>query len=238
MLDKLYHCHVMIVDIQTTRVKNAIHYIESNLKHPLSLEKVASYVCLSKYHFSREFKSATGDKIGDYIRRRRITQSANELITTSKSIIEIAETYQFDSQEAYTRSFKSVYQITPNTYRKNNIDQIAFKRNGLSSERVNHLQNNISLSPDIINTNAKKLIGLHCKTSLVQNNIPTLWKIFTRRKFEISQDIGNGLFGISGYRSEHGFDPKQFSVSSMLEKWATVEAVSYTHLTLPTICSV
>lgn len=210
-------------DIKTARIKKSIHFIESNLTHHLSLETVAEHVSVSKYHFAREFKVLTGDKIGDYIRRRRITQSASDLITTPNLIIEIAEKYQFESQEAYTRSFKNVFQITPNAYRKNGIHQLTFKRNELSAERIRHLQHSISLKPEVLNLNTRKLVGLRCKTSLIQNNIPTLWKIFVRRKQEILHNTDNGLFGVSGYNLSRGFDPKKFSATSMIEKWATVE---------------
>ncbi len=214
-------------DIKTERIGKAIHFVESNLSTSLNLDSVAAHACISKYHFSRQFKAITGDKLGDYIRRRRITESAFDLITTKASILEIAEKYQFDSQEAYTRSFKNVYQITPNVYRKNGIHQLAHQRSELTTERINHLKTNISLKPEIIGTQQKKLIGLHCKTSLLQNNIPTLWKIFMRRKHEIVERIDNGWYGISGYSSANGFEPNRFSSSSMIEKWATVEVKNF-----------
>lgn len=184
------------------------------------MDIIADEACLSKYHFSRAFKELTGDKVVDYVRRRRITQSAHDLITTDESILQIALNYQFDSQESYTRSFKGVYTITPNNYRKNGLNILAYKRNELSPERLHHLQHNITLAPEIVSEPDRQLVGLHCKTSSLQNNIPTLWKIFRRRQSEINNPTDNGSFGVSGYGD---FKLEQFVLSAMLDKWATIE---------------
>lgn len=206
--------------MDSTSIEKSIAFIEANLQAPLSLESVADAGCLSKYHFSRAFKSATGDKVGDYIRRRRITQAASDLINTSERIVQIATNYQFESQESFTRSFKGVYGLTPNEYRKNGVNILAHRRSSLSTERIEHLQKNISLEPTIITEPDRKLIGIHCQTSSVQNNIPMLWQVFIRRQHEIDSALDNGRFGISGYRD---FNPNQFSVSAMIDKWATIE---------------
>jgi len=206
--------------MNSSSVEKSIAYIEANLQNPLSLETVADAACLSKYHFSRAFKSATGNKVGDYIRRRRITQAAYDLINSTEKIGQIASDYQFDSQESFTRSFKGVYGLSPNEYRKNGINILAHRRNSLSAERIEHLHQNVSLEPTILTEPKRKLIGIHCQTSLVQNNIPMLWQVFMRRQHEIDDSLDNGRFGISGYKE---FDPTLFSANAMIDKWAAVE---------------
>ncbi|KAA1245467.1 helix-turn-helix domain-containing protein [Aquimarina sp. RZ0] len=94
---------------QNNRIRNAITYIEKNLKEKLTLTKIARYACYSKYHFIRIFHASTGETVSDYIRKRRISESAIKLVTTNDSILHIALQYQFESQQAYTRSFKSIY---------------------------------------------------------------------------------------------------------------------------------
>lgn len=158
------------------------------------------------------------------MRRRRITQSANDLITTDETILQIAINYQFDSQESYTRSFKGVFSITPNRYRKNGLSLLTHQRSVLSPERLQHLHHNISREPAIVSEPSRKVVGLYCKTSAIQNNIPTLWKIFRRRRHEISDMIDSGSFGISGYGS---FQMEKFSSAAMLDKWATVEVSKF-----------
>ncbi len=206
--------------MNSSSVEKSIAYIEANLQNPLSLETVADAACLSKYHFSRAFKSATGDKVGDYIRRRRITQAAYDLINSTEKIGQIAIDYQFDSQESFTRSFKGVFGLTPNEYRKNGVNILAHRRSSLSAERIEHLQQNVSLEPTIITEPQRSLVGIHCQTSSVQNNVPMLWQVFMRRQHEIDNSLDNGQFGVSGYKD---FDPTQFSTNTMIDKWAAIE---------------
>lgn len=54
----------------------------------------------------------------EYIRKRRLSCAAHDLLITSKRIIDIAVEYQFQSQESFTRAFKKMFGITPGKYRK------------------------------------------------------------------------------------------------------------------------
>jgi AraC family transcriptional regulator len=60
----------------------------------------------------------TGCTVGQYIRRRRLTSSAHDLLHTRKRVIDIAVEYQFESQESYIRAFKAMFGVTPGGYRK------------------------------------------------------------------------------------------------------------------------
>ncbi|MBO3700626.1 GyrI-like domain-containing protein [Roseivirga sp. E12] len=204
-------------------IERSIAFIEAHLQDGLSLDLISEVACLSKYHFSRVFKKHTGDRVADYIRRRRITLSAAKLISSQESILQIAINHRFDSQEAFTRSFKGVYGMTPNEYRKNGVNILAHSRSPLTLDRIEHLQNKISLEPEIVIEPARNLVGLHCKTSMVQNNIPMLWTVFRRRQHEIKNTINNGRFGVSDYKN---LKVSQFTPSAMIGKWATVEVSS------------
>lgn len=53
------------------------------------------------------FKEVTGQAIGSYIRSRRLSRAAVALRLTSRPILDIALQYRFDSQQTFTRAFKS-----------------------------------------------------------------------------------------------------------------------------------
>ena len=169
--------------------------------------------------------SSTGHKVVDYLRKRRITQAANDLLTTQKPIIEIALHYQFDSQAGFTRSFKQVYQHTPNTYRKKGLHLLAYKQGALSEERLNHLKHNLTLQPQIVHLSSRKLTGMQTQTSLSHNAVPRLWQDFIPRRSEIVNVLDNGMIGISGYNTN--FRAETFIAASPLEKWATVEVSDF-----------
>jgi len=95
-----------------------ITYIEEQLVEEIALEFMPNITGYSKFHLSRIFKQETGLTIGEYIRMRRLAVAASSLIYSNASIITIAFTFQFQSQEAFTRAFKEVYALPPGKYRK------------------------------------------------------------------------------------------------------------------------
>lgn len=100
-------------------IKKSIAYIEKNLNKKIELKELADNVFLSKYHFHRIFHAAVGEPVAEYIRKRRLTEAANELINTNGKIVDIALKYQFGSQETFTKAFKRYYGLPPREFRKN-----------------------------------------------------------------------------------------------------------------------
>ncbi len=106
------------------KIKNisvAISYIEAHLNEKLDLNTVANAVCYSKYHLHRMFTSTVGLTLHDYIQRRQLTEAAKLLVFSEKPIIEIALIAGYESQQAFTTIFKSMYKQTPMTYRQNEV---------------------------------------------------------------------------------------------------------------------
>ncbi|WP_240377046.1 helix-turn-helix domain-containing protein [Bacillus piscicola] len=101
-----------------TAIQRSLKFIEEHLTNELQLTLLAEQAGYSKFHFQRIFRKIIGKSVAAYIRERRITQSARELITTDQRVIDIAITYRFHSQESFTRAFKKVYNTTPGDYRK------------------------------------------------------------------------------------------------------------------------
>lgn len=99
-------------------IQKTIGYIEMNLHEELSLESVAQFAGFSKYHFLRIFQKEVGVTASEYIRYRRIANSANMLLHSDEKIIDIAFYFRFETQESFTRSFKKYYQLPPGQYRK------------------------------------------------------------------------------------------------------------------------
>nr|WP_272509064.1 AraC family transcriptional regulator [Clostridium ganghwense] len=88
-----------------------------NLHEELTLDEISKVVGFSKFYFHRIFKKEVGISLYDYVRKRRLTKAASVLLNTNTSILDIALTYRFESQESFTRAFKSVYQLPPGRYR-------------------------------------------------------------------------------------------------------------------------
>ena len=100
-------------------IETVIDYIEANLDGKLDLEMVAEAVHYSKYHLHRMFTSTVGMTIHDYVQRRQLTEAAKLLVFSDRPIIEVAFICGYESQQAFSSAFKSMYKIPPAEYRDN-----------------------------------------------------------------------------------------------------------------------
>ncbi len=99
-------------------IQRAIDYIEENLCFELKTDELAAAAGYSKYHFTRVFAEVTGLTPADYIRKRRLSQIADELEHCPGSIAEIAFRYGFNSKENFVRAFKAEHHILPTEYKR------------------------------------------------------------------------------------------------------------------------
>jgi len=99
-------------------VQKMLDCVEENLTEPLTLEMLAMKLNYSPYYCTRQFHKYAGISLRDYIRLRKVSSAVIDLRDTRERIIDIAVKYGFSSQEAFTRSFKRAYGMTPDTYRK------------------------------------------------------------------------------------------------------------------------
>ena len=102
-------------------IETVIEYIEEHLNRKLDLETVAEAAHYSKYHLHRVFRDTVGMTIHDYVQRRQMTEAAKLLVFSNKPIIEIAFLCGYESQQAFSSAFKSMYKAPPAEYRENRL---------------------------------------------------------------------------------------------------------------------
>lgn len=101
-------------------ISQACKFIQNNLNDDLNLEIIAQSVNLSKYHFQRIFTIYTQTTPYSYIKLSRLKKASYQLALQKElKIIDIALEAKYESQEAFTRSFKKVFKITPKKFRDN-----------------------------------------------------------------------------------------------------------------------
>ena len=98
-------------------IEAVIEYIESHLDEKLDLEKVSEAVHYSKYYLHRMFTNTVGMTVHDYVQRRQLTEAAKLLIFSVKPIIEVAFLCGYESQQAFSSAFKTMYKVPPAQYR-------------------------------------------------------------------------------------------------------------------------
>ncbi|PTX42971.1 AraC family transcriptional regulator [Christiangramia gaetbulicola] len=82
--------------------------------------------------------------------------------------------------------------------------------------------------PEIVEMEAKKLMGISLHTSLTDDKTALLWKRFMKQKKEISNTKSDDLFSVQVY--DEGFMKGQFNSQSIYEKWAALEVEDYSEL--------
>jgi AraC family transcriptional regulator len=84
---------------------------------PLSVEDLASTAALSRFHFTRAFKAATGKTPRQHVSERRLQLAKSLLAGGDRSLMEIALACNFSSQANFARAFRRSTGVTPGKYR-------------------------------------------------------------------------------------------------------------------------
>lgn len=205
-------------------ISKAIVFIENNLKEPLTAEAVSDSVSYSYYHFHRYFQAVMGETIGSYIRGRRLTQAAWELVHTCNKILDIALSYYFESAESFTRAFRKRYGITPTGYRKNGIDVLIGNRTASLAEDFIS-SSYAGLKPEILKLPAMTMAGISYPMSLESFTPAAMWKKF-QEQLSMDHDIPSGQTRYSIFESSGSCSASTFCSQSKSNAFAGIEASS------------
>ncbi|MBU2917341.1 AraC family transcriptional regulator [Psychrosphaera sp. F3M07] len=92
-------------------------FLEENITKQLSLDEMASYMGLSKFHFAKKFQTATGISPVKYFLEIKIQHACGLLDRSSKSIKDVAAVLGYDDPYYFSRLFKNVMGLSPKQYR-------------------------------------------------------------------------------------------------------------------------
>jgi transcriptional regulator GlxA family with amidase domain len=95
-----------------------LHWIEKNLRAPLSLAHVARRAAMSTRTFSRRFHEQTGTTPAQYVLARRVRRAQHFLETTAHSIDRIAGEVGFGSTATFRDRFHRLVGTSPQAYRR------------------------------------------------------------------------------------------------------------------------
>lgn len=94
------------------------HCIKQKKDESVTLSYLSKRLGYSEYYISRKFSEITGMSFRKFLRCRTLVFALNDVRDTEKGILEIALEYGFSSNEAFSRSFKELYGVSPKEYRK------------------------------------------------------------------------------------------------------------------------
>ena len=185
------------------QIQRGVDYIEAHLDDEIALANVARVAGISQWHFQRIFKALTNETLKTYIRSRRLAMSLDSLLATDTRILDIALTAGFQTQESFTRAFKKHFGTTPNEYRKLGQRSTFLRKIQFDASYLEHINQNISLAPEIENLEPMHLLGLETPFYSVdsdKNNIsetlPWLWEKFLPRISDIERPVPGMAYGV------------------------------------------
>lgn len=116
------------VHAETKKNDKAIHaeniatYIQENFMHPLTLDKIATSLNLSKSYISHLFKEMTGFTVMEYVMGCRLNHAKYLLeVEPDKPIHEVALASGFESAAHFSRYFHAQVGLTATNYRRHRL---------------------------------------------------------------------------------------------------------------------
>ncbi len=182
----------------TTKV---VWTIERNLNSRLTLDDLAASVGASKYHLAHAFGASTGRSVMTYIRERRLTNAAFALANGAPDILDLALDTGYGSHEAFSRAFKALFKVTPETIRKiGSTEELVMPKAMKEASLTIKLKH-----PKLIDGKAMLVIGLSERQSLeTQQNIPGQWGRFMTLFADIPNKAAHIPIGISTNMDDDG----------------------------------
>ncbi|MES2933172.1 MAG: AraC family transcriptional regulator, partial [Pseudomonadota bacterium] len=171
-----------------SRIQATIEFIEDHLQEEFGMKDLAQVAEISQWHFQRIFRATVGETVKNYIRSRRLSHAATALLESHHNILEIALDAGFDSNEAFTRAFRTQFNTTPREFRQQKIASgFPQMKPQISHSYLDHLHRNVGLVPVIEASPAFRLVGIKADITVaheafdLQELVRPLWQSFKAR---------------------------------------------------------
>lgn len=96
-------------------VSAVVDYVNLHYSEPLSLDRLAELVFVSKYHLSHEFNRQVGTSVYRYVQKKRLL-IARQLLAQGKRPNEVYTSCGFSDYAGFYRAFRAEYATTPREY--------------------------------------------------------------------------------------------------------------------------
>jgi AraC family transcriptional regulator len=182
------------------RLERASLYIEGHLGSEITLADAAGAAAMSPYHFHRVFSAVLGEPLGDYIRRRRLSEAARRLLGAKRSVLEIALAVGFESHEGFTRAFKRWCGLSPTEFRRRGVLPLVSRRPALDRAALEHYTRDLGYEPEMMEKPGLTLFGLEIGGRLTIAKIEGLWRVLAKELADRPEWFdSSAVYGVSDY---------------------------------------
>ncbi|MDY0908427.1 AraC family transcriptional regulator [Microbacterium sp. CFBP9034] len=178
-----------------------VEVVEEQLVDEIDVSGLASSLGTTEYHLRRMFSALAGMPLSEYVRRRRMSVAAADVLGGDEDLLTIAVRYGYGSTEAFGRAFRSVHGVGAGDVRRNGgplriQPQLRFR---LTVEGKTTMDTRIADRP------AFRLIGYAARVPLIhegpnphiQEHIASLPVAEHQRLKELSETEPAGLLQVS-----------------------------------------
>ena len=205
-------------------ISRAIDYIENNLTSDISIDDIAKQLYISSFYFQKGFSIVCGYSVGEYIRNRKLSLAAYELLHTDSKIIDIALKYGYDSPDSFTKAFTRFHGIAPKFARKKSAKLVLF--NPLIIKIT--VEGGKSMDYRIVKTKEQKFIALarSFKNEIINDgdnhDIPGFWEeCYNNNLIEPVRSLRpegkRDLYGLCSPAKE-GADTFEYGIGVLIDK--------------------
>ncbi|MBP5221843.1 MAG: AraC family transcriptional regulator [Lachnospiraceae bacterium] len=205
-------------------MQQAIAYLEEHLLEEVNYEDAAKYVHTSSYEFHRAFSFLTGMTANAYIRSRRLSLAAREIVETDARITDIALKYGYETPESFTKAFTRFHGIAPKMAREEAAKLCLF--NPLVIKIT--VEGGKRMDYRIVQTKEQKFIAVvkSFRNEIINDDdnhdIPDFWtecqkKDFIKRLCGLRPDGKRDLYGLCSPTKE-GAETFDYGIGVLLDK--------------------
>jgi AraC family transcriptional regulator of arabinose operon len=91
--------------------------VREHLAAPVSVPALASLAGFSPSHFSARFRTVTGHSVTEYVQRLRMARARQLLITSDRTVADIAAAMGYPNPFYFSRHFRTVNGLSPRDFR-------------------------------------------------------------------------------------------------------------------------
>lgn len=176
------------------------------------------------------FSHFTGISLGEYIRRRKLSDAAIKLFNENISILEVVLTYGYESPDAFTYAFKKYHGILQSEVKKKNIQLTNYPK--LSFQIT--LKGSELMKYRLVDKEAFQVMGVSIRTTHYENidlkRIPKFWEEFHQsNQFDelLKHSIDENMLGVC-----YDFKPGG-EFSYLIGVFGGLQETPYEKLTIP-----
>ncbi|WFE67282.1 AraC family transcriptional regulator [Micromonospora sp. WMMD714] len=149
------------------RLNEALAHVERHLDEPIEVADLARITLTSEYHFRRMFSALAGMPLSEYVRRRRLTVAAAEVLAGDRTLLDVATRHGYGSTEAFTRAFRAMHGVGPGEARRTGAALRSQQR--LSFRLV--VEGSGSMRYRVVEKPAFRLVGKRARVPLVHQGM-------------------------------------------------------------------